>query len=311
MNILNKILVPGIQIMPKGIVRVFANKYIAGDKLSDAVNTVKVLNTKKLKATMDVLGESIKDRNEAVRSKDENLEVLEAISNSKLDCNLSIKLTMLGLNIDYDLCLGLVREILDKAKKLNIFVRIDMEDSSVTDLTIKIYETARKEYDNVGIVIQAYLRRSEKDILKLTESKANFRICKGIYVEPEEIAFKNADEIRKNFLKILRIAFERKAYCGIATHDEYLIKESVIMIKEMGLKTNEYEFQMLLGVRENLRDSATEKGHRMRVYVPFGQRWYEYSIRRFKENPNIAGQVLKSIFSSEKIDRESIGKSVN
>ena len=311
MNILNKILVPGIQIMPRGIVRVFANKYIAGDKLSDAVSTVKALNSKKLMATMDVLGESIKDRNEAVRSKDENLEVLEAISNSKLDCNLSIKLTMLGLNIDYDLCLGLVREILDKAKKLKIFVRIDMEDSSVTDLTIKIYETARKEYDIVGIVIQAYLRRSEKDILKLTESKANFRICKGIYVEPEEIAFKDADEIRKNFLKILRIAFEKKAYCGIATHDEYLIKESVIMIKEMGLKTNEYEFQMLLGVRENLRDSATEKGHRMRVYVPFGQRWYEYSIRRFKENPNIAGQVLKSIFSSEKIDRESIGKSVN
>lgn len=311
MNILNKILVPGIQIMPRGLVRIFANKYIAGDKLSDAVETVKVLNSKKLMATMDVLGESITERDEAVRSKDENLEVLEALSINKLNCNLSIKLTMLGLNIDYDLCLRLVREILDKAKKHNIFVRIDMEDSSVTDFTIKIFETVRKEYDNVGIVIQAYLKRSEKDILKLSESKVNFRICKGIYVEPEEIAFKDADDIRKNFLKILRLAFERKAYCGIATHDEYLIKESVIMIKEMGLKTDEYEFQMLLGVRENLRDEATVKGHRMRVYVPFGKRWYEYSIRRFKENPNMAGQVLKSIFSAGKIDKDSIGDSVN
>lgn len=311
MNALNKVLVPVIQVMPKGIVRVFANKYIAGDKLSDAVNTVKALNAKKLSATVDVLGESIKDRTEAVKSKDENLEVLEAIHKNNLDCNLSVKLTMLGLSIDYDLCLSLLNEILDKARSVSRFVRIDMEDSSVTDSTIRIFETVRKNFDNVGIVIQAYLRRSEADILRLTESKTNFRICKGIYVEPEEIAFKNADEIRKNFLKILRIAFERKAYCGIATHDDYLIRESVNMIKEMGLKKDEYEFQMLLGVRENLRDGAVEKGHKMRIYVPFGERWYEYSIRRFKENPNVAGQVLKSIFSSAKFDKDSIGKSVN
>jgi len=172
-----------------------------------------------------------------------------------------------------------------------------MEDSSVTESTIRIFETVKKKFDNVGIVIQAYLRRSEDDIKRLTEINANFRICKGIYIEPEKIAYKDADEIRNNFMKILRIALEKKSYCGIATHDEILIKESVKLVKELNLRKDEYEFQMLLGVKENLREEAVAKGHRMRIYVPFGKRWYEYSIRRFKENPNMAGQVLKSIFS--------------
>lgn len=299
MNLLNKVLVPAIQVLPKSVVKVFANKYIAGDKISDAVNTVKELNRKKLKATIDVLGESISERSEAVKSKEENIEVLDAIHKNDLDCNLSIKLTMLGLNIDYDFCLELVTEVLDKAKSVNRFVRIDMEDSSVTESTIRIFEECRKRSYNVGIVIQAYLRRSEKDIIRLSESGANFRICKGIYIEPEEIAFKDGDEIRKNFLKILRIALERKSYVGIATHDEYLIKESVKIIKELGISKDDYEFQMLLGVQENLREEAVEKGHRMRIYVPFGKRWYEYSIRRFKENPNMAGQVMKSIFTGK------------
>lgn len=297
MNILNKVLVPSISVLPKGVVKLFANKYIAGDKLSDAVNTVKNLNRKKLMATVDVLGESIKEKSEAVHSKNENLKVLDAIKENELNCNLSIKLTMLGLNIDYDFCREQVFEILEKAKNMNTFVRIDMEDSSVTESTIKIFEESKKKFDNVGIVIQAYLRRSEKDIIRLTDIGANFRICKGIYVESEEIAIKDGDGIRKNFLKILRIALERKSYVGIATHDEFLIKESVKMVKELNLRKDEYEFQMLLGVKENIREEAVTKGHRMRIYVPFGQRWYEYSIRRFKENPNLAGQVLKSIFT--------------
>ncbi len=297
MKLVNKILVPTIQILPKGVVKLFANKYIAGDKLSDAIKTVKNLNGKKLMATVDVLGESISDKSEALKSKDDNIEALDAIHKNRLDCNLSIKLTMLGLQIDYDFCRSLVNEILEKAKSINTFVRIDMEDSSVTETTIRIFEDSRKKFDNVGIVIQAYLRRSEKDILRLCEIGANFRICKGIYMESEEIAFKNGDEIRQNYLKILRIALEKKSYVGIATHDEFLIKESVKIVKELNIKKNEYEFQMLLGVRENLREEAVTKGHKMRIYVPFGQRWYEYSIRRFKENPNIAGQVLKSIFN--------------
>ena len=298
MKLLNKVLVSTIPVLPKSLVRVFANKYIAGDNINEAVRTVKDLNSKKFMATMDVLGESISSREEAIKSKDEQLEVLDAINTNKLDANLSIKLTMLGLKSDYALCESLFAEVLEKAKALNIFVRIDMEESAVTDITIKIFEDMRKKYENIGIVLQAYLRRTEKDIIMLTEQKTNFRICKGIYIEPEEIAFKGYQEVRDNYLKCLRLAFERGAYCGIATHDDFLITGAEKIVKDLGLTKQQYEFQMLLGVRENLRDQVLSRGHRMRIYVPFGERWYEYSIRRFQENPNVAGQVLKSIFSS-------------
>jgi proline dehydrogenase len=204
---------------------------------------------------------------------------------------------MLGLAMDYGLCKNLFTEILETAKKNNIFVRIDMENSDVTDLTIKMYKEMRAVYDNVGLVLQAYLRRTENDVIKLTEEKSNFRLCKGIYVEPESIAFKNKQEIRNNYLKILKLMFERKAYVGIATHDDYLTDGAEKIIKELNLSSDKFEFQMLLGVREWLRDKLVSNGYRLRVYVPFGQRWYEYSIRRFQENPNVAGQVLKSIFS--------------
>ncbi|MGB9696273.1 MAG: proline dehydrogenase family protein [Ignavibacteria bacterium] len=297
MNPLNTALVQFIQILPRKIVRIFANRYIAGDKLQDAIDKVIYLNNRNIMATMDVLGESIKDRNEAIASKDESLKVLEAIDKHKLNSNLSIKLTMLGLNLNYDFCLSLVREIVSHAKSLNNFVRIDMEDSSVTDATINIYRDIREEFDNVGIVIQAYLRRSEEDIRKLTDEGANIRLCKGIYVEPESIAFKKKAEIRENFLRLLRIIFEKRTYVGIATHDDYLITQAYKMIKDYNLSQQEYEFQMLLGVRENLRDKIVTDGHRMRIYTPFGNRWYQYSIRRFKENPNVAGQILKSILT--------------
>ncbi len=297
MNLLNKALVNTIPILPKSLVRIFANKYIAGDNINAAVDTVKDLNSKKFMATMDVLGESISSREEAIKSKDEQLEVLTAIKENNLDSNLSIKLTMLGLKSDYALCESLFTEVLEHAKSLGIFVRIDMEESAVTDITIKIFEKMRKNY-NVGIVLQAYLRRTESDIIRLTEEKTNFRICKGIYIEPESIAFKGYQEVRDNYLKVLRLAFERGAYCGIATHDDYLITGAEKIVKDLGLTREQYEFQMLLGVRENLRDEVLKRNHRMRIYVPFGERWYEYSIRRFQENPNVAGQVLKSIFSN-------------
>ena len=173
-----------------------------------------------------------------------------------------------------------------------------MEDSSVTDKTINIYEDIRKKYDNVGLVLQAYLRRTEKDVLKLTEDKANFRLCKGIYIEPEAIAFKGKQEIRDNYLKLTELIFERNAYAGLATHDKYLIDGCKKIISERNISNDKYEFQMLLGVQEKLRDEVVKEGYRTRIYVPFGKRWYQYSIRRFKENPNVAGQVLKSIFTS-------------
>jgi proline dehydrogenase len=297
MKLLNKALVTTIPLFPKKFIRLFANKYIAGDSLGDAITTVRKLNEKNLMATLDVLGESITAQDEAERSKQENLTVLDAIVDNDLDSNLSIKLTMLGLNIDYELCLENTREIVSYAKSKNIFVRIDMEDSTVTGKTINIFKTLHKEFDNTGIVIQAYLKRSYEDVLHLSEMKANFRICKGIYTEPEEIAYKDKDEIRENFLKLLRLAFEKGSYVGIATHDEQVVYGAYKLIDEFKLQKDRYEFQMLLGVRENLRDEIVAKGHRMRIYIPFGERWYEYSIRRFKENPDVAGHVLKSILT--------------
>lgn len=297
MNPLNTVIVKILPLLPKKLVRVFANKYIAGDNINDAVSAVKALNSKNIMATVDVLGESIKDRKEAVQSKDESLEVLDTLVNENLNGNLSVKLTMLALAMDYELCKNLFTEILESAKSKNIFVRIDMENSEVTDITIKMYREMRAKYDNVGLVLQAYLRRTEKDVMELTEEKSNFRLCKGIYVEPESIAFKSRQEIRDNYLRVLRIMFERNAYVGIATHDDFLTEGAEKMIKEMNISKDKYEFQMLLGVREWLRDKLVANGHRARVYVPFGKRWYEYSIRRFQENPNVAGQVLKSIFS--------------
>lgn len=297
MNPINTILVKTLPLFPKKLVRVFANKYIAGDSIEDAVKTTQMLNSKNIMATIDVLGESIKDRDEARRSKDESLEVLDTIVKHNLSGNLSVKLTMLALAMDYDLCKSLFTEILDSAKSKNIFVRIDMEDSSVTDITIKMYKEMRAKYDNVGLVLQSYMRRTEKDVLELTEEKSNFRLCKGIYIEPESIAFKGKQEIRDNFLKVLRIMLERNAYVGIATHDDFLTKGAEDIIKEMKLEKDKFEFQVLLGVRERLRDELVAKGYRMRSYVPFGKRWYQYSIRRFQENPNVAGQVLKALFT--------------
>jgi len=297
MNPLNTVIVKILPLLPKKLVRMFANKYIAGDNINDAVSAVKALNSKNIMATVDVLGESIKDRKEAVQSKDESLEVLDTLVNENLNGNLSVKLTMLALAMDYELCKNLFTEILESAKSKNIFVRIDMENSEVTDITIKMYREMSAKYDNVGLVLQAYLRRTEKDVMELTEEKSNFRLCKGIYVEPESIAFKSRQEIRDNYLRVLRIMFERNAYVGIATHDDYLTEGAEKMIKEMNILKDKYEFQMLLGVREWLRDKIVANRHRTRVYVPFGKRWYEYSIRRFQENPNVAGQVLKSIFS--------------
>lgn len=297
MNLLNKAVVTVLPVFPKKLVKLFANKYIAGDKLGDAVKTVKSLEKEGFLSTIDVLGESVSEKETAIQCKDENIEVIDAIVENNLPAYLSVKLTMLGLDIDYDFCYGLFEEVLAHASKKGVFIRIDMEDSSVTEKTITIFEKAKAKYDNVGIVIQAYLRSSEDDVRRLVKIGASFRICKGIYVEPEEIAFKGKDEIRENYLKLVKIALESGSYVGMATHDDHLVHKCEKIVKELGLGKDKYEFQMLLGVREQLRNQIRDAGHRVRIYVPFGQRWYEYSIRRFQENPNVAGQVIKSIFT--------------
>lgn len=297
MNPLNKLLVGITSALPKKFVKIFANRYIAGITLDDVIEKARLLNQKNIMATIDVLGESVSDKKEAERMKDSCCEVLHAVDNYGLKANLSIKLTSLALTLDYDFCKSLVSEIIQTAKQTENFVRIDMEDSPVTDITIQMYEDMRKIYDNTGLVLQAYLRRTEEDAKRLMKEKSNFRLCKGIYIEPEEIAFKGRQEIRDNYLKLLRLMFENKAYVGIATHDDNLIDGAMKLIKELSLQNNEYEFQMLLGVREGLHNKILKEGNRLRIYTPFGERWYEYSIRRFKENPNFAGQVVKGILT--------------
>ncbi len=283
--------------VPRRIVKFFAKTYIAGDSVKDAVMVSQKLNDTGIMGTIDVLGEDVFNKDDAARATVECFEVLDMIVKNKLSSNQSIKLTSLGLKIDRELCLSNVNEIFAKAKENNIFIRIDMEDSSVTEDTIWVFEEARKTYSNCGIVLQAYLKRTYDDALRLIESGTNFRLCKGIYIEPEDIAYKNRNEIRDNFLKILRLMLVKNSYVGIATHDDYLVEGAYKLIKELNKSIESYEFQMLLGVREGLRDKIVNDGHRMRIYIPFGTHWYQYSIRRFQENPQMAGYIVKSIFT--------------
>lgn len=297
MSIINQAIVKAVTLMPKSVVGIFSRKYIAGDTLQDGIRTVQQLNAKGIYATLDVLGEAIQNREEAESYKKQAIEVLEAIDKYKLMANLSIKPTQMGLNIDLDFAYQQIREIVAKAKEIESFVRIDMEDSSTTDNTIEVYKRVYQEYKNVGIVIQAYLKRSLNDVIILNKLGTNYRLCKGIYVEPASIAIKDKQAIRDNFLKILRQMFIDGNYVGIATHDKYLIDESYKMISELNIPKNKFEFQMLLGVREDLRDKINNDGYKIRIYVPFGKEWYAYSIRRLKENPSIARHIVKSFLT--------------
>lgn len=297
MSILNTLVVKSLPFVPKPIVRKFANRYIAGESVADAVMCVRQINADGACATLDVLGEDIFTEEEAVVSRNQSIEVLHAIDREKLDSNLSIKLTSLGLKLGRDFCRDNVREILKVAARYNNFVRFDMEDSSCTSDTISIFRELQREYPRIGIVLQAYMRRSEADVLKLAETRTNFRLCKGIYKEPENVALQGREEVQQNFLKLLRLMFEKECYVGIATHDSVLVDGAYALIDELQLTKDRYEFQMLLGVRPELRKKLIRDGQKVRLYVPFGQSWHAYSLRRFKENPEIAGYVFKALFT--------------
>ncbi|MFH0990974.1 MAG: proline dehydrogenase family protein [bacterium] len=297
MSIINKFIVASMPYIPKIIVGAVAKRYIAGITLPDAVKKVKELNNKGMVCTMDLLGEFVKDASEAKDVLANILPILKAIDEHKLDSNMSIKPTQLGLTIDRELAYNNIKTILDEARKLNNFVRIDMEDATTTDQTLNLWRRFHKEgYTNTGVVIQSYLHRSESDVQTLVKEGATFRLCKGIYNESPSIAFKDRQQIRENFLKLLQIILESGSYVGIATHDDYLIDGAMAMIKKLGLSKDKYEFQMLLGVRESLRDQIVAAGHKLRVYVPYGEQWYAYSTRRLKENPHMAWYITKAIF---------------
>ena len=274
--------------------------------MDDAIRTLRDLNAKGAMATVDVLGEFIKNLDEAHNNTRYSCEVIRRIHRDDLPGNLSIKLTSLGLEIDLSACEANVREILVTARENgNMFVRMDMENSPYTTATINLYRKLRKEFSNVGVVLQAYLRRTPEDVDSLlAEGTAsgvptNVRLCKGIYVEAETIAFQDRKKIQDNYLACLEKLLSAHAYVGIATHDDLLINGAKQLIKKYHLGTEEFEFQMLLGVRENVRDALIREGHRLRVYVPFGEDWYGYSLRRLKENPKMAGYIAKAVFTGK------------
>ena len=296
MHFLNKVVVSAVPLLPRPVVRFFAGRYIAGETLEHAVTCVRQLNAEGVCATMDVLGEDISTRAEAIAAREQCNQVLRTITREKLDSNLSIKLTSLGLKLDKAFCVENVREILKVAKEEGIFVRVDMEDSTCTTDTIDVFNAVFREFPRTGIVVQAYLRRTEQDVRELLAAGAGFRLCKGIYKEPPAIAFQDRGEVQRNYLRLLELMLTQGAYVGIATHDSVLVDGAEAMIRRLGLRRDQYEFQMLLGVRPELRRKLVRAGHKVRLYVPYGQHWYGYSMRRFKENPEIAGYVFRALF---------------
>jgi proline dehydrogenase len=293
----DKLVVALLPLSPKPLVKRFARRYVAGESIEEMLATVRRLNTEGMMATIDVLGEFINDPSEARQAAALYKEVLVAVDREQLEANISVKLTQMGLLLDKELCYEIMADLVATAAQYGNFVRIDMEDTPCTTDTIAIYLRLRKQYSNVGIVLQAYLRRTLKDSREIMQAGAgHFRLCKGIYVEPRTLAYKDHKLINKNYALVLEEMFKNRAYVGIATHNEELVWDAMRLIDQYQLKRDEYEFQMLLGVDAELREIILDAGHRMRVYVPFGKQWYAYCMRRLKENPGIARHILKNLF---------------
>jgi proline dehydrogenase len=267
--------------------------YIAGPSLEDARRVVARLNGEGKLATVDVLGEEVRRPAEAEAVASAYHSALDAIAADRLDANVSVKLTALGLEVDLDLCRSLLATVVADAAARGIFVRIDMEHSACVDDTLRLYRELREAgRENVGIVLQSALRRSLADVGDLADLRPNVRLCKGIYVDPPPIAFEGRGAIRASFAQILEALLELGCYAAVATHDEWLLERSLELVAR--LERDEYELQMLLGVREERATELVRDGHRLRVYVPYGDRWYEYSLRRLQENPALAGMLAKA-----------------
>jgi proline dehydrogenase len=289
--LLDRAIVRVLPAMPKPVVRRISERYIAGTDLEHACRVVERLNAAGKMATIDVLGEEITEREEALAIAREYDRVFDAIEHYALDSNVSVKLTGLGLKLGYAFCRENLAALV-RAEAGSNFVRIDMEDSSCTDDTLRLYRDLRADgLENVGIVLQAMLRRTLDDVKELAAPGLNVRLCKGIYIEPPEIAFQEFQEVRDNFVRVLEELLDAGAYVGIATHDEWLVDESLRLLDRHGRGREEYEFQMLLGVAEKLGEGLVQDGHRLRIYVPYGRHWYSYSLRRLQENPKIAGYI--------------------
>jgi proline dehydrogenase len=298
----NKFIAAILPWFPKKFIWIFSRPYISGETIEDAIRVSKDLNSKNIKVTLDVLGEFISTPEEAELNKKEYLNLIDISCKNEIDGNFSLKPTSFGLLIDKNVCFNHIREIVAKAASYNGFIRIDMEDSPCTDNEIDLFRRLKTEFPgNVGLVVQAYLRRTLKDLgdmidLNNSDIPLSYRLCKGIYVEPETIAYKKHDEINHHYLEDLEFMFRNKIHAGIATHDKSLVEGAYKLIEKYNVPKNMYEFQMLYGVTPKLRENIVNEGHTMRVYVPFGKQWFGYSTRRLKENPKMASHIIKALF---------------
>jgi proline dehydrogenase len=296
-SLLDRTVVGVLPFIPRPIVGYFSRPYIAGSTTREALEVVRALHGSGARTTLDILGEHIERAEEAERAHAGYMELLDAIHGEGIDTGVSVKLTQLGLKLDFDECYRRMESLVVKAEEYGIFVRIDMEDSTCTDATLEIHRRLKENHRRVGTVIQSMLRRSAADVTRLAAERADIRICKGIYVEPHRIAFRDREIIRRSFVELLEILIRGGCRVAIATHDERLVYESLRLIRAHGVGKEQYEFQMLLGVSRSLRKILLESGHPLRVYVPFGRQWYAYSVRRLKENPQLAGTIARAAFS--------------
>ncbi len=306
MSFLNSLVASAVPILPRRLVWRVARRYIAGVTLEEALARVQSLAEQGYSATLDILGEDVGEEESARLACDAYCNLLEAISARGVPSGISVKLSQLGILLSHDLVRQLLTRVVDRAARLKRFVRIDMEDSSLTSVTLDVYKEMRRTHDNVGVVLQSYLRRSVDDLRSLAALKPDVRICKGIYREPPDIAYQDREMVRNSFLELLERILADGGRAAIATHDKVLVSKSLARLNDAGASRSSHEFQMLLGVAEGLRSMISSGGWRVRIYVPFGRNWHAYSVRRLRENPDIAGHVLRDLFRKKR-GKESAG----
>lgn len=290
---LNNLIAQLLPLVPKSLVGIFAKQYIAGETLSHALVKIRDLNNQNISTTLDLLGEAPKKKNDCLTAVNIYKKSIQNIRQQNLKSGISIKPSQMGLKIDRQFCFDNLYEIVSHASRHNVFVRIDMEEAALKEETIELYFKLKKEFDNVGIVMQAYLRSAINDINQMIDQNANIRLCKGAYYwEDKNIAYKDMHIINSSYAFLLEKLLSNKCFTGIATHDEKLVFEALKIIDKLKVSKEKYEFQMLYGVREDLRKIIHDHGHPIRVYVPFGKEWLAYSIRRLKENPKILSYIF-------------------
>jgi proline dehydrogenase len=304
MSFANRLLVSGLPLLPEALLKSLARPYIAGSSIDDAVTVIGMLNSTGTTATVDVLGEQFESAAQIDQLVKQYRDVLAAIATRTLDANLSVKMTGLGLKLSFDMCLTNLRALTAAAAELGNFIRIDMEDSTTTAWTLDAYRSLRSEgIDNVGIVLQAYLRRTLADIRELASLRPSVRLVKGIWQESPAVALQDRDAIRISLSRCLDALLSNGARVAIASHDEWVHCETLRLVDKHGLKRDDYEFEMLLGVQEQLAQALLADGHRLRIYVPFGDQWREYCLRRLQENPLIASYIARDTL--ERLTRRS------